>query len=89
MSAAFDLVIVGAGPAGMSAAIAARGLGLSVAVVDEQSHAGGQIHRAVELAHAAGRAPYAHDAFGLALVAAYVSRVIATLTTPRMRPSTT
>ena len=71
MSAAFDLVIVGAGPAGMSAAIAARGLGLSVAVVDEQSHAGGQIHRAVELAHAAGRAPYAHDAFGLALVAAF------------------
>ena len=40
-----DLLIVGAGPAGMAAAIEARGRGLSVVVADEGSHAGGQIYR--------------------------------------------
>jgi thioredoxin reductase len=48
MSRAFDLVIVGAGPAGMSAALRARNLGLSVLVVDDQQTPGGQIWRAVE-----------------------------------------
>ena len=37
----FDLLIVGAGPAGMAAAVAARRLGLEVMVVDEQPDAGG------------------------------------------------
>ncbi|RVT95086.1 FAD-dependent oxidoreductase [Sphingomonas crocodyli] len=45
----FDLLIVGAGPAGMSAAIAARELGLSVLVVDDQPAPGGQIWRSIEL----------------------------------------
>jgi NADPH-dependent 2,4-dienoyl-CoA reductase/sulfur reductase-like enzyme len=40
-----DLLIVGAGPAGMAAAIEARGRGLSVIVADEGAHAGGQIYR--------------------------------------------
>ncbi|MCR9274412.1 MULTISPECIES: FAD-dependent oxidoreductase [Mameliella] len=40
-----DLVIVGAGPAGMAAALAAAGAGLTVTVVDEQARAGGQIFR--------------------------------------------
>ena len=44
----FDLLILGAGPAGMSAAIRARKAGLSVLVVDDQPAAGGQIWRAVE-----------------------------------------
>lgn len=44
----FDAVIVGAGPAGMSAAIGMRTHGLSVLVVDEQPAPGGQIWRAVE-----------------------------------------
>lgn len=44
----FDAVVVGAGPAGMSAAIGLRAHGLSVLVVDEQSAPGGQIWRAVE-----------------------------------------
>lgn len=44
----FDLVIVGAGPAGMSAAIAARAAGLSCVVLDEQAAPGGQIYRNVE-----------------------------------------
>ena len=43
----FDLAIVGAGPAGMTAAIEARGLGLSVAVLDDQPAVGGQILRGI------------------------------------------
>ncbi|WP_454872558.1 FAD-dependent oxidoreductase [Paraburkholderia xenovorans] len=49
MTREFDAVVVGAGPAGMSAAIGMRGLGLSVLVVDEQPAPGGQIWRAVEV----------------------------------------
>ena len=41
----FDYVIIGAGPAGMAAAITARAHGLSVLVLDEQPSAGGQIFR--------------------------------------------
>ncbi len=48
MTRKFDVVVVGAGPAGMSAAIGMRALGLSVLVVDEQPAPGGQIWRAVE-----------------------------------------
>jgi NADPH-dependent 2,4-dienoyl-CoA reductase/sulfur reductase-like enzyme len=48
MSRAVDLLVVGAGPAGMSAAVRARSLGLSVLVVDDQPAPGGQIWRAVE-----------------------------------------
>lgn len=40
-----DLLIVGAGPAGMSAAIEARAAGLSVLVADEGETPGGQIYR--------------------------------------------
>jgi NADPH-dependent 2,4-dienoyl-CoA reductase/sulfur reductase-like enzyme len=48
MSREFDSVVIGAGPAGMSAAIGLRGQGLTVLVVDEQPAPGGQIWRAVE-----------------------------------------
>ncbi|MDM0032450.1 NAD(P)/FAD-dependent oxidoreductase [Variovorax sp. J22P271] len=48
MTRDFDAVVVGAGPAGMSAAIGMRGQGLSVLVVDEQPAPGGQIWRGVE-----------------------------------------
>jgi NADPH-dependent 2,4-dienoyl-CoA reductase/sulfur reductase-like enzyme len=48
MTRTFDLLILGAGPAGMSAAVRARKSGLSVLVVDEQPAPGGQIWRAVE-----------------------------------------
>ena len=48
----FDLAIVGAGPAGMAAAIEARAHGLSVLVVDENVAPGGQVFRAAELASA-------------------------------------
>lgn len=45
-----DLVIIGAGPAGMAAACEARAHGLSVVLLDEQQAVGGQIYRAVETA---------------------------------------
>ncbi len=37
-----DLVIIGAGPAGMAAACEARALALSVILLDEQATIGGQ-----------------------------------------------
>ena len=42
-----DVVVVGAGPAGMSAATRAAGAGLSVVLLDEQDAVGGQIYRAI------------------------------------------
>lgn len=48
-----DVLIVGAGPAGMAAAVTARRHGLKAHVVDEQSAPGGQIWRSVEMAPAA------------------------------------
>ena len=42
-----DVAIIGSGPAGMSAAMAAREHGLKVTVLDEQPSAGGQIYRGV------------------------------------------
>ncbi|PSC03056.1 FAD/NAD(P)-binding oxidoreductase [Alsobacter soli] len=43
----YDLVVVGAGPAGLSAAATAAELGLSVLLADENPAPGGQIYRAV------------------------------------------
>jgi NADPH-dependent 2,4-dienoyl-CoA reductase/sulfur reductase-like enzyme len=45
-----DLAIIGAGPAGMEAAVQASALGLSVVVFDEQAAPGGQVFRNVEAA---------------------------------------
>jgi NADPH-dependent 2,4-dienoyl-CoA reductase/sulfur reductase-like enzyme len=42
-----DLVVIGAGPAGMSAAATASGLGLRTLLLDEQPRPGGQIYRNV------------------------------------------
>ena len=42
-----DLIVVGAGPAGMAAASEAAAAGLTVAVLDEQTGPGGQTYRAV------------------------------------------
>ncbi len=43
-----DLVIIGAGPAGLSAACLAADLGLSTVVLDEQPEPGGQIYHSLE-----------------------------------------
>ena len=48
MSETVDLAIIGAGRAGMSAAIAAREDGADVLVLDEQVAPGGHIYRNVE-----------------------------------------
>jgi NADPH-dependent 2,4-dienoyl-CoA reductase/sulfur reductase-like enzyme len=42
-----DLLVIGAGPAGLGAALLAHDFGLSVLVVDENPQAGGQIYRAL------------------------------------------
>ena len=67
---AHDLAIIGAGPAGLAAAVEARAHGLSVLVVDENAAPGGQIFRAAE---ASARDPaIARDmAPGRALIAAF------------------
>ncbi len=46
-SPTYDLVVIGAGPAGMAAAVTASGLGLRTLLLDEQARAGGQIYRNV------------------------------------------
>ncbi|MEZ5842686.1 MAG: NAD(P)/FAD-dependent oxidoreductase [Hyphomicrobiaceae bacterium] len=49
-----DLIVIGAGPAGASAALAAVKAGLKVVLIDEAHAAGGQIYRAPSSALAAG-----------------------------------
>lgn len=48
MSASCDFLVIGAGPAGMAAAVTAARLGIATTLVDEQSTPGGQIYRQVE-----------------------------------------
>lgn len=45
-----DVIVVGAGPAGLAAAATAAALGLDVLMLDEQPGPGGQVHRASESA---------------------------------------
>ncbi|HEY1413895.1 MAG TPA: FAD-dependent oxidoreductase, partial [Rhodopila sp.] len=59
-----DLLIVGAGPAGIGAAVEAAGHGLSVMVLDENSAPGGRIWQALETRGAKD----ADDAAALALI---------------------
>ncbi len=48
MKDAYQLVVIGAGPAGMAVAQTAASHGVEVAVIDEQADAGGQIYRNVD-----------------------------------------
>ena len=48
MADTVDLIVVGAGPAGMAAATSAADLGVSVIIVDQQAEPGGQIYRGLE-----------------------------------------
>jgi thioredoxin reductase len=70
---AADLLVVGAGPAGMGAAVTARRHGVSVLVVDDQPAPGGQIWRGVETVASTprGRQLGASYRAGVARVAAF------------------
>ena len=47
MHVTHDLIVIGAGPAGMAAAFTAASLGLKTVLLDEQPGAGGQIYQNV------------------------------------------
>jgi NADPH-dependent 2,4-dienoyl-CoA reductase/sulfur reductase-like enzyme len=62
-----DVLVIGAGPAGMSAALELQTAGLAVTVVDDQPAPGGRIFAAIETRAAHG----AEDQAGAALVARF------------------
>ncbi|WP_199085023.1 NAD(P)/FAD-dependent oxidoreductase [Bosea sp. ASV33] len=61
LAESYDLVVVGAGPAGLSAAARAAELGLSVLLADENPAPGGQIYRAVTTTPVKNRAILGED----------------------------
>ncbi|MBR7890539.1 NAD(P)/FAD-dependent oxidoreductase [Burkholderia multivorans] len=72
MQETVDVVVVGAGPAGLGAATRAARAGLSVVLLDEQDAVGGQIYRAIERADARRREILGSDyAAGAALADAF------------------
>lgn len=75
-TAKFDLLIVGAGPAGLSAAVTAARHGLEVAVVDEQHQIGGQIFRRPRGLHQRTFTPPAGYRWGSRLLKAAASQPI-------------
>ena len=48
LKTAYDVAIVGAGPAGLGAAAVTAGCGLSTVLLDENPGAGGQVYRGIE-----------------------------------------
>ena len=77
MSVACDLVVIGGGPAGVEAALAAAAHGLTVTLVDEAPQAGGQVYRAAPpgFAAATGSVARAGDQLRAALRASPVVAV--------------
>lgn len=69
--ATVDLAIIGAGPAGLAAAIEARASNLSAIVLDENQAPGGQVWRAVEENAARGKDLDADYAAGAELAAGF------------------
>ncbi len=63
-----DLIVIGAGPAGLSAACAARECGLDVTLIDEQAAPGGQLFRNIETPMAQAILDPKDKAAGLELV---------------------
>ena len=58
MARQFDVLVVGAGPAGMAAAVCAAESGRRVGLVDDNPGLGGQIWRGEAVTHAAEAAPW-------------------------------
>jgi thioredoxin reductase/bacterioferritin-associated ferredoxin len=72
MGKIYDLIIIGAGPGGLAAAITASKLGLDTLLVDEQPEPGGQIYRSMERSRAENAATLGHDYFaGKSLIEAF------------------
>jgi thioredoxin reductase len=69
-----DVLIVGAGPAGMAAAVTARRFGLDVLVVDDQPAPGGQIWRSVETVASTARGTILGESYRAGLSAAEAFR---------------
>ena len=63
-----ELLVIGAGPGGLSAAIAARKAGAEVLVVDERSQAGGQYFKQLSVGVEGVSAPDAQHREGAALI---------------------
>ncbi|MEU4213528.1 NAD(P)/FAD-dependent oxidoreductase [Streptomyces sp. NPDC026206] len=59
-SETYDLAVIGAGPAGLAGAVAASGLGLTVALLDAGAQAGGQFFRHPDPALGAARPQALH-----------------------------
>jgi NADPH-dependent 2,4-dienoyl-CoA reductase/sulfur reductase-like enzyme len=69
-----DLIVIGAGPAGISAALEASARGLAVVLLDEQASPGGQIYRNVAQSDARSREVLGADyVAGLELVEALLA----------------
>lgn len=74
MKSRYDIAIIGAGPAGMAAAITASQHGASVVLLDEQPAAGGQIYRGVAAQRLADRGILGPEYYeGLELVERFAS----------------
>jgi len=68
----YDLVVIGAGPAGLAAATEAAHLGIDTVLLDEQAAPGGQIYRAITVTKQGNRAIIGDDyRAGEALVEAF------------------
>ncbi len=64
-----DVLVVGAGPGGLAAALAAAQKGASVCVLDERPESGGQFYKPLAPSHRFVKAPAKQFAHGLALLA--------------------
>ena len=74
----YDLLVVGAGPAGLSAAARAAELGVSVLLADENPAPGGQIYRAVTTSTVSDRAILGEDYWKGAGIVARLEKSAAT-----------
>jgi NADPH-dependent 2,4-dienoyl-CoA reductase/sulfur reductase-like enzyme len=63
-----DVLVIGAGPGGLAAAIAARSAGAAVIVVDERSQAGGQYFKQVSIDASGSAAPDPQHREGAAVI---------------------